>query len=58
MDDETLEELEQIMSEGVADVECLECGEWATVEPDGDYPCHTPGCGGRLTSPLVKYGLI
>ena len=52
-----IEDLEQIMSEGLAEVECsAECGEYATVEPDGDYPCP---CGqGRLMSPLVFYGYI
>jgi hypothetical protein len=52
-----IEELEQIMSEGVAHVECAECGYSDTIEPDGDYPC--PECGeGRLVSPLILAGLI
>lgn len=51
-----LDELEAIMSEGMVDVECPACGNSATVEPDGDYPCE---CGeGRLTSPLILLGLI
>ena len=53
----TNEELEQIISEGVAEVECPKCGYWATIEPDADYPC--PECGeGRLVSPLILAGLI
>jgi hypothetical protein len=51
-----IEELEQIMWDGFADVDCTsECGESARVEPDGDYPCE---CGGRLVSPLILEGLI
>lgn len=50
-------ELERIMWDGVAEVECPECGHWATIEPDADYPC--PECEtGRLISPLVAEGLI
>jgi rubrerythrin len=50
-------ELEQIMWDGVAEVECPACGYFATIEPDADYPC--PECEeGRLTSPLVAEGLI
>jgi hypothetical protein len=53
----SIEELERIMFEGVADVECEECGYGARIEPDGDYPC--PECGeGRLVSPLILEGLI
>jgi predicted RNA-binding Zn-ribbon protein involved in translation (DUF1610 family) len=45
------------MMDGKVDVECPECGDYTTVEPDADYPC--PECGeGRLVSPLVKEGLI
>lgn len=52
----SIEELEQIMNDGVAEVKCGSCGEGATVEPDGDYPCE---CGeGRLTSPLITMGII
>lgn len=52
-----IETLEQIMWEGRAEVECPECGYWATIEPDADYPC--PECGeGRLVSPLIEAGLI
>jgi len=52
----SMEELERIMSEGAADVECPACGECARIEPDGDYPCE---CGeGRLTSPMILMGLI
>jgi hypothetical protein len=51
-----LEELERIMDEGMAEVECEACGHYATIEPDGDYPCP---CGeGRLVSPLILEGLI
>lgn len=52
-----IEELEQIMWDGFADVDCTsECGESARVEPDGQYPCP---CGeGELVSPLVLEGLI
>jgi hypothetical protein len=51
-----IEELERIMMDGFADVECSACGEGGRVEPDGDYPCE---CGeGRLTSPLILEGLI
>lgn len=55
----TIEDLEQIMHDGMAEVECTnaDCGEWATVEPDADYACYR--CGeGKLTSPLVTEGLI
>ena len=53
----SIEELERIMFDGVAEVECEACGHGATVEPDGDYPC--PECGeGRLVSPLILEGLI
>ena len=53
----TLEYLERIMHDGLVGVDCsADCGNYATVEPDGDYPC---GCGnGRLTSPLILEGLI
>jgi rubrerythrin len=52
-----MDELEAIMNEGVAEVECPVCGYFATVEPDADYPC--PECGeGRLVSPLIEEGLI
>jgi predicted RNA-binding Zn-ribbon protein involved in translation (DUF1610 family) len=50
-------ELEQIMADGYAEVECPECGEYARIEPDADYPC--PECGeGQLVSPLIEEGLI
>lgn len=53
----SIHELEQIMWDGVAEVECPECGYEATIEPDADYPC--PECGeGRLVSPLIEEGLI
>ena len=54
----TIEELELIMSDGMADVDCTAgCGYGGMVEPDADYPC--PDCGeGRLISPLVEAGLI
>ena len=52
----SIAELEQIMEDGYADVECAACGEGGRVEPDGDYPCE---CGeGRLVSPLILEGLI
>jgi len=53
----SIEELERIMMDGFADVDCTAgCGGTATVEPDGDYPCE---CGeGRLVSPLILEGLI
>lgn len=51
------DDLWQIMFDGVAEVECPECGYFATIEPDADYPC--PECGeGRLTSPLRALGMI
>jgi len=57
MDNYDLEELENIMVDGVATVECTECGYIANIEPDADYLC--PECKkGRLISPLRKYGLI
>jgi hypothetical protein len=53
----SIEELERIMWEGVADVECAVCGYGARIEPDADYPC--PECEeGRLVSPLILEGLI
>lgn len=50
--------LERILDEGSVDVSCTaKCGNTATVEPDADYECAE--CGeGRLTSPLVRLGLI
>jgi len=52
----SIAELERIMEDGFADVECEACGEGSRVEPDGDYPCE---CGeGRLVSPLILEGLI
>ena len=53
-----LERCEQVMRDGMADVECTDgCGYWSTVEPDADYACHE--CGeGRLVSPLILHGLI
>jgi len=52
----SIEQLQRIMWDGFADVECPACGEGGRVEPDGDYPCD---CGeGRLTSPLILEGLI
>jgi hypothetical protein len=51
------EEIEQVMMQGYADVDCTSCGHSARVEPDGDYPCEECGVG-RLTSPLVAGGLI
>ena len=53
----SIEELEEIMFNGFADVECTAgCGEAGRVEPDADYKC---GCGdGRLVSPLILEGLI
>jgi len=55
--DYDISELEAIMENGMAEVECSAgCGNGATVEPDGDYECE---CGeGRLTSPLILAGLI
>ena len=57
--DYDMEELEEIVSEGVAHVGCTNpaCNYSDNVEPDGDYEC--PECHvGRLTSPLVELGLI
>lgn len=53
-----LRRLERIMEEGSVNVRCsAKCGHSATVEPDADHKCSE--CGkGRLTSPLVKLGLI
>jgi DNA-directed RNA polymerase subunit RPC12/RpoP len=57
MEDYEEQKLWDIMYNGVADVECNECGHCATIEPDGDYEC--PECGeGRLVSPLVELGVI
>jgi len=53
----SIEELERIMFDGIAEVECEGCGYEATIEPDADYPC--PECpDGRLVSPLILEGLI
>lgn len=50
--------LEKILEDGVVTVKCsAKCGHSAEVEPDADYECGE--CGeGRLTSPLVRLGLI
>ena len=58
MMDTAIEYLTEIMNDGIADVECAECGHAATIEPDGDYPCPESGCNGRLTSPLIIAGVI
>ncbi len=58
LDDIDLDLARQINHDGVAHVECDECGYAATIEPDADYPCPEPDCTGRLTSPLRKWGLI
>ena len=57
MTDAQIRKCEKIMSDGQVDVSCsARCGNAATIEPDGDYECE---CGaGRLTSPLVKWGII
>ena len=54
----SIEELEEIMFNGFADVECTAgCGESGRVEPDADYKCSE--CDeGRLVSPLVIMGMI
>ena len=54
----TLEEMQAIDRNGYVDVECPECGDWRRIEPDGDYPCHTALCNGRVVSPLIEEGLI
>lgn len=54
----SIAELEQIMFDGVADVECPVCGYGARIEPDGDYPCPECGASHALVSPLVIEGLI
>lgn len=57
MQDFDEQELWDIMYNGVAEVECAECGYCATIEPDGDYDC--PECEeGRLVSPMVELGVI
>ena len=53
----SIAELERIMADGFAEVECPACGDYTRVEPDADYPC--PECNeGQLVSPLVAEGLI
>lgn len=53
----SIEELERIMADGFAEVDCPSCGYGARIEPDADYPC--PECKeGRLVSPLIEEGLI
>lgn len=37
------------------DVYCPECGDEASVEPDGWFECE---CGTRHESPLLEMGLI
>ena len=51
----TVEELEEIVSEGCCDVECPNCGEGYRLETDGDCVCD---CGTLVQSPLVAMGLI
>ena len=50
-------DLEKVMMDGYADVDCTECDHAARIEPDGDYPC-TECADGRLVSPLIEAGLI
>tara|TARA_R110000824_G_scaffold144673_4_gene312675 strand:- start:27 stop:293 length:267 start_codon:yes stop_codon:yes gene_type:complete len=57
-DDSNFHECQQVMMDGFADVDCTKCGDGARVEPDGDYPCHSADCDGRLVSPLILAGLI
>ena len=52
MDD--LQELMDIMDEGIAYVEC-DCGASYTLEPDGHTQCE---CGRRVESPLIALGII
>lgn len=56
--EENLAEAERIMFDGSVDVSCPECGNYACVEPDADYPCPEPECTGRLVSPLRTWGLM
>lgn len=53
-----IRKLEKILSDGSVTVRCsARCGHSAEIEPDADYSCSE--CGkGRLTSPLVKAGVI
>ena len=56
--DEEMDRLERLVYDEEMDyTECEKCGYSTVIEPDGDYPC--PECGeGRITSTLMKYGLI
>lgn len=57
MFDFDISEMEEIMANGFADVQCDHCGYEARVEPDCSDEC--PECGeGTLESPLVTHCLI
>ena len=57
MDIDDIEEIGNIIFDGVAFAACKECGHEQEVEPDAEYPC--PECKvGKLVSPLIELGLI
>ena len=57
MDINDIEEIENIILDGVALATCKKCGHEQEVEPDAEYPC--PECKlGKLVSPLIELGLI
>lgn len=57
-DEELMEALESMANYGWVEVACTQCDEVCRIEPDADYPCPEEGCGGRVTSPLMREGLI
>jgi len=58
-DDDVMEAMDDWDARGGVYATCPLCGHEHWVEPDAEnYECHTPGCPGKVTSPLVKAGLI
>ncbi len=54
----SIEELEEIMSEGLCDAECPNCHHIGQVEPDAEYDCYECGQELGLVSPLRILDLI
>jgi hypothetical protein len=57
--EDMIEVMEQCDAHGYVYAYCSDCNVERNVEPDAEgYDCHEPGCGGKVTSPLVIWGLI
>lgn len=57
--DWNIEELQEMMDNGIAVGTCSECGAQSNVEPDAsDYDCHECGAKKTVNSALVEGGFI